>query len=149
MEDEKEKMNPFFKVLIALFIIFIGFYIALESGYYPSRVEKRTILTNKNIESFENDIKEGRKISTEGTKLFFKKSRNSYNRICFALPRGYGTAVQRNHSKRLSREAYRQIKSHLNTGYDIILLVYPGNDTFSTRCEQIRYLFKKAGIFII
>lgn len=66
MEDEKEKMNPFFKVLIALFIIFIGFYIALESGYYPSRVEKRTILTNKNIESFENDIKEGRKISKDG-----------------------------------------------------------------------------------
>ena len=103
----------------------------------------------KKPEDIKSLFKEGRKISTDGAKLFFKKSTNSYNRICFALPRGYGTAVQRNHSKRLSREAYRQIKSHLNTGYDIVLLVYPGNDSFSTRCEQIRYLFTKAGIFIV
>ena len=103
----------------------------------------------KKPEDIKSLFKEGRKISTDGAKLFFKKSTNSYNRICFALPRGYGTAVQRNHSKRLSREAYRQVKSHLNTGYDMILLVYPGKDSFSTRCEQIRYLFKKAGIFII
>lgn len=66
METEKEKMNPFFKILIALFIIFIAFYIALESGYYPSRIEKKTILTNKSIESFEQDLKKGNEISTSG-----------------------------------------------------------------------------------
>ena len=66
MENEKEKLNPFFKVLIALFIVFIAFYIALESGYYPSRVEKNTILTNKNIYEFENDLKSGNIIKNEG-----------------------------------------------------------------------------------
>lgn len=66
MDNDKEKMNPFFKVLIALFIIFIAFYIALESGYYPSRVEKKTILTNKNIYEFENDLKDGNEIKKEG-----------------------------------------------------------------------------------
>lgn len=90
--------------------------------------------------------KEGKKISTNGAKLFFKKSENSFNRIAFTLPRGYGNSVQRNYSKRLSREAYRHLKSHLNTGYDFILLVYPENDSFCTRCEQIRYLFQKAGL---
>lgn len=66
MEDDKEKMNPFFKILIALFIIFIAFYIALESGYYPSRVEKKTILTSKNIENFEQKLKGGSEISSKG-----------------------------------------------------------------------------------
>lgn len=66
MDNDKEKMNPFFKILIALFIIFIAFYIALESGYYPSRVEKKTILTNKNIYVFENDLKDGKEIKKEG-----------------------------------------------------------------------------------
>ena len=46
MEDKKEKMHPFFKLLFVLFLIFISLFIALESGYYPSRVEKKTILTN-------------------------------------------------------------------------------------------------------
>lgn len=90
--------------------------------------------------------KEGKKVSTSGAKLFYKKSNSDFNRIAFTLPRGYGNAVQRNHSKRVSREAYRHLKSHLNTGYDIILLVYPGNDSFRTRCEQLRYLFRKAGL---
>lgn len=66
MENEKEKMNPFFKALIALFIVFIAFYIALESGYYPSRVEKKTILTNKDIYRFENDLKNGKELSKDG-----------------------------------------------------------------------------------
>lgn len=76
METEKEKMNPFFKILIVLFIVFIAFYIALESGYYPSRIEKKTVLTSKNIESFENNIKRGNEINPEG---YIKKEENYSN----------------------------------------------------------------------
>ena len=76
MDNEKEKMNPFFKILIALFIVFIAFYIALESGYYPSRVEKRTIITSKNIEKFENDIKSGKEIKEAG---YIKKEEDYSN----------------------------------------------------------------------
>ena len=68
------------------------------------------------------------------------------NRVAFVLPRGYGSSVERNKSKRLSREAYRHFKSHLNTGYDMLILVYPGNDSFHSRCELIRYLFMKANL---
>lgn len=57
MEDKKEKMHPFFKLLTILFIIFTSFYIALISGYYPSRVEKKAIYTSKKIDEFESDIK--------------------------------------------------------------------------------------------
>ena len=70
------------------------------------------------------------------------------NRVGFPLPRGSGNAVQRNLSKRSSREVYRLLKTHLNTGYDILLLIYPGNDSFSTRRVQFRTLFQKAGIYV-
>lgn len=91
-------------------------------------------------------FKEGKKVSANGAKLYFYANNSEVNRIVFALPRGYGSAVERNKSKRLSREAYRHLKSHLNTGYDMLILVYPGNDSFHTRCELIRYLFTKAGL---
>ena len=66
MENDNNKMNPFFKLLIIFFIIFIAFYIALESGYYPSRIEKKTIITNKEITKFEEDIKKGKAINEKG-----------------------------------------------------------------------------------
>jgi len=75
-----------------------------------------------------------------------------YNRICFALSRGFKTAVSRNRAKRLSREAYRLIKYRLKSGYDFILLVYPESEkSISRACLQSRLsllesLFLKAGL---
>ena len=66
MEESKKRMHPFFKILIVLFITFMGFYIALESGYYPTRIKQKTIITNKNIESFEKDIKSGKTLKASG-----------------------------------------------------------------------------------
>lgn len=66
METNKEKMHPFFKILFLLFLIFISLFIALESGYYPSRIQKKTILTNNEINNFEKDLKSGKEISSEG-----------------------------------------------------------------------------------
>ncbi len=91
-------------------------------------------------------FKTGKKVSVQGAKLFYISNGQDINRIAFPLPRGYGSAVQRNQSKRYSREAYRFFKTHLNTGYDMLLLVYPGNDSFHSRCEQFETLCKKAGL---
>jgi ribonuclease P protein component len=100
----------------------------------------------KNPETFKKLFKNGDKTGVSGAKLFYKKNDLGKNRIGFPLPRGYGNAVQRNLSKRYSREVYRLFKTHLNTGYDMLFLVYPGNDSFSTRCVQFRLLCKKAGL---
>jgi ribonuclease P protein component len=70
------------------------------------------------------------------------------NRIAFTFARKYGNAVQRNRSRRLSREVYRLLKARLCTGYDLVLLVYPGKDTFNDRMEQLETLFQKAGLFV-
>ncbi|MCH5290474.1 MAG: ribonuclease P protein component [Treponema sp.] len=91
-------------------------------------------------------FKTGKRVSVAGAKLFYALNDRSTNRIGFPLPRGYGNAVERNQSKRYSRETYRFFKAHLNTGYDMLLLVYPGKDSFHSRCEQFKTLCQKAGL---
>ncbi|MBQ9495421.1 MAG: ribonuclease P protein component [Treponema sp.] len=100
----------------------------------------------KKSADFKKLFKNGKKTSILGAKLFYAENGLGKNRIGFPLPRGYGNAVQRNQSRRYSREVYRLLKTHLNTGYDMLLLLYPGNDSFSTRCVQFRLLCKKAGL---
>ena len=100
----------------------------------------------KNPADFKKLFKSGKKISIPGAKLFYLENNLDMNRVGFPLIRGYGNAVERNLSKRYSREVYRLFKSHLNTGYDMLFLIYPGNDSFHSRCDQIRLLCEKAGL---
>ena len=100
----------------------------------------------KNPADFKKLFKNGKKISIPGAKLFYLENGLGMNRVGFPLMRGYGNAVERNLSKRYSREVYRLLKSHLNTGYDMLFLIYPGNDSFHSRCDQIRLLCQKAGL---
>ena len=95
---------------------------------------------------FHNLFKNGKRVSISGAKLFFAENNSDINRIAFPIPRGYGNSVERNSSRRYSREAYRLTKTFLNTGYDILFFVYLGNDSFSTRCVQFRTLCEKAGL---
>ena len=85
--------------------------------------------------------------SGSGARLFMLRSGLPYNRIAFTFSRNFGNAVERNRSRRLSREAYRHLRNKLRKGYDLVLLVYPGQDVFSVRMEQMRELFCRAGLF--
>lgn len=97
------------------------------------------------------DIREafarGRKISCPGAKLFYRENGKDTNRIAFTFARKYGNAVQRNRARRLSREAYRRIKSLLKQGYDLVLLIYPDGDRYDLRVRQLDNLVLKAGLF--
>ncbi|MDR0636846.1 MAG: ribonuclease P protein component [Treponema sp.] len=88
----------------------------------------------------------GKRASCSGIKLFFLQNGLSYNRIAVTFSRKFGIAVKRNRSRRCSREAYRHIRALLMTGYDMVLLVYSGNDSFAARLEQLDTLFMKAGL---
>ena len=85
-------------------------------------------------------------VSCPGVKLYWRRNGLGHNRIAFTFARKFGNAVERNHSRRLSREAYRLLRGKLRSGYDIVLLVYPGRDVFSARMEQLQALFSKAGL---
>ena len=111
---------------------------------------KRFILKEriKRSSEIKNLFKNGKRASVVGAKLFYLPNGLKFNRIGFPLPRGFGNAVERNRAKRFSREVFRNLKSHLNNGYDMLLLVYPPaeKDSFHSRCEQFQALVKKAGL---
>jgi ribonuclease P protein component len=81
-----------------------------------------------------------------GARLLILRNGLPYNRIAFTFSRKFGNAVERNHSRRLSREVYRRFRKELRTGYDLVLLVQPGRDDFSTRMDQLKELFSRAGL---
>jgi ribonuclease P protein component len=83
-------------------------------------------------------------VSCEGAKLFFIENGLGYNRIAFTFARKFGNAVHRNRARRVGREAYRHLRHGLRQGYDLVLLVYPGKDSFSERLEELRLLFDRA-----
>ena len=94
-------------------------------------------------------FKTGIRYSCDGARLFVLPNKLSYNRFVCTFKRHYGSAVQRNKARRLSKEVYRQMKCRLKTGYDILLLLFPGNDTIGMRIRQFECLLKKADMFFI
>jgi ribonuclease P protein component len=89
----------------------------------------------------------GRKVSCPGAKLFYIDNGLEVTRIAFTFARNYGNAVERNRSRRLSREAYRLMKVRPRKGLDLVLLVYPDSDSYEVRIHQLKVLFAKAGLF--
>ena len=53
---KKSKINPFFKLLIISFIIYVAFYVADITGYYEKTVHDEMIMTKEAQLQFEEDI---------------------------------------------------------------------------------------------
>lgn len=78
MEKNKKK-NYFFIIILFLFIFFASLYSSNINGYYEYSQYKKTILTNKAIETFENDLTEGNEINSD--KYIDKKYKDYSNGI--------------------------------------------------------------------
>ena len=59
---KKEKPNWCLRLLAVLFIIYISLSIAMETGYYESKLNQKTTLTEESIEQFEKDVREGKNV---------------------------------------------------------------------------------------
>ncbi|MBR1416373.1 MAG: hypothetical protein IJ572_00955 [Bacilli bacterium] len=59
---EKKKVNYFWWIISALFLIFLAYTIAYESGYYEANISRKSKITEEKMEEFEQDVKDGKEI---------------------------------------------------------------------------------------
>jgi len=125
--------------------------ISAHAGLIGNRTEGRYRFPQKEKLKRRNQIQEvfsrRKGVSCAGARLLMLQNGLSYNRIAFTFSRKYGTSVERNHSRRLSREVYRLLRNDLKKGYDLVLHVNPGRDVFSIRMQEMRDLFTRSGLY--
>ena len=88
----------------------------------------------------------GQNVGCPGAKLLFRENGLDYTRVVFIPTRKFRTAVKRNRARRLGKEAFRQVKQGVKTGYDLAFILYPGDFTYEERFQQISSLLRKAGL---
>lgn len=71
----KKKTNWFTKLILLLFIIFLGLFIASKSGFYEAKVSKNALMTNEAIKQFEQDIEEGKEVDID---KYIKEEKKDY-----------------------------------------------------------------------
>ena len=86
------------------------------------------------------------KSGVKGIRVYYIGNDLDYNRIAVSPVRGFKNAVARNREKRICREAYRQIKHTLKTGYDLAFILYPGKYILSDRIRQLEAIFERIGL---
>ena len=89
-------------------------------------------------------FRHGNSVSTIGMRLAYLPNERDVNRIVVVPARGFRTAVQRNLCRRHGKEAYRALKADVATGYDLVIVCYPGEYSFAERRNQLSRLFAKA-----
>jgi len=92
-------------------------------------------------------FRRGHRAGCEGAELIVRKNGLGHNRIVFTFVRKFGNSVERNRARRVGREAYRHLRGALRGGFDMVLRVFPGTDTFARRMEQMTWLFGRLGLF--
>ncbi|MCX7787658.1 MAG: ribonuclease P protein component [Spirochaetes bacterium] len=91
-------------------------------------------------------LSSGQKVGCPGAKLLFRENGLPYTRVVFIPTRKVRTAVERNRTRRLGKEAFRQVKQGVKAGYDLAFILYPGEFTYEERFQQISSLLGKAGL---
>lgn len=62
---EKKKNNYFGLILGSLFIVFVAFIIAYNSGYYEANISRKSKITEEKLQEFEQDVKDGKEIDVK------------------------------------------------------------------------------------
>ena len=82
-----------------------------------------------------------------GARLVYRTNGLDYSRFAVCPVRKFGNAVERNRVKRVCRELFRLTKNRIKPGFDIVLVVYPGKNTYKAREEQFSFLLRKEALF--
>jgi len=86
------------------------------------------------------------KSDLRGIRVYYIENNLDLNRIAVSPVRGFKNAVARNREKRICREAYRQLKHKLKSGYDLAFVLFPGKYSLSDRIRQLEAVFERVGL---
>ena len=98
---------------------------------------------------FDSVFSVGKRRGCSGARLVYRPNDLGYSRFAVCPVRKYGNAVERNRVKRICRELFRGMKDRIKPGFDIVLVVYPGKDTYKAREEQFSFLLEEEQLFPI
>ena len=89
---------------------------------------------------------EAAKSGLRGIQVYYIENNLDWNRIAVSPVRGFRNAVARNREKRICREAYRQLKHRIKTGYDLAFVLFPDRYSLSERVRQLEKIFERIGL---
>ena len=92
-------------------------------------------------------FREAAAIKDSGFKLLYKKNDTGLSRMAVTTPRNYGNAVERNRTRRIIREVFRNIKEQLKSdGYDLLFVVYRKDPEYNDTFSELISICGQAGI---
>ena len=91
---------------------------------------------------------EGSRWSTKGMRLNVLRNGGAETRAVFVTVRRYGNAVERNRARRVVSECWRLLKSTVIRGLDVVVLIYPDQDTLDIRRQQLDTLVHRAKVVV-
>ena len=89
---------------------------------------------------------EAAKSDLRGIRVYYIENNLDWNRIAVSPVRGLKNSVARNREKRVCREAYRQLKHRIKTGYDLAFVLFPDRYSLSERVRQLEKIFERIGL---
>ncbi len=96
--------------------------------------------------NFERLFANARFVEVKGLKLLFVENEMQWNRIAIIAKKNLGNSVMRNRIKRHIRESYRNIKSKLAIGFDLLFIPYKGEYDYFDRLSQVLLVLERAGV---
>lgn len=92
--------------------------------------------------------RDGRSVHGRTMILSYARNNLSFNRYGFIVSKRVGTAVERNRTRRLLREAIRALDVELGSGFDVVLVARPAlkGEPFASVLESVRELAIRADL---
>jgi ribonuclease P protein component len=91
-------------------------------------------------------FEEGVRWSAKGMRLTVRPNGGADTRAVFVTVRKYGNAVQRNRARRVVSECWRLSKARVVKGVDVVVMIYPGEDSFQARNSQLEALLVRSSL---